>query len=82
MPCECIIQSKIAQFSVKIVCSDIVKSTIENCTITAKFNNVCYDIDPKVNTGIGINLLEQILTLLGRLRTFSFAKAQSRKETI
>ena len=45
---------------------------LENCTIKAKFNTICYDIDPEVNSEIGINLLEQILFV--RLRTFSFSK--------
>ena len=46
---------------------------LENCTITAKFKAVCYNIDPKVNSKISMNLLEQMLTFV-RLRTFSFAK--------
>ena len=71
---ECIFRSKTAQFSVKIICADIVKSMFENCVITSNFKTICYDVDPKVDTEISMNLLEQILTLFVRIRTFSFAK--------
>jgi hypothetical protein len=71
---ECIFRSKTSQFAVKIVCADIVKNMLENCTITSKYKTVCSDIDPKVNSEISMNLLEQILTLFVRIRTFSFAK--------
>ena len=71
---ECIFRSKTAKFSVKVICSDIVKNMLENCTITSNFKTVCYDIDPKVDSEISMNLLEQILTLFVRIRTFSFAK--------
>ena len=47
---------------------------LKNCTITSDFKTVCYDTDPKVHSEISMNLLEQMLTLFVRLRTFSFAK--------
>jgi archaellum biogenesis ATPase FlaH len=81
-----------SQFSVKIVCTDIVKSMLEDCTIKAKFKTVCYAIDPKVNSEIAIKLLEQMLTLYVRLHTYSFekdvrekhkaAKRQSKKRSL
>ena len=71
---ECIFRSQTAQFSVKIVCADIVTNMLENCTITSNFKTVCYATDPKVDYEISMNLLEQMLTLFVRLRTFSFAK--------
>ena len=71
---ECIFRSKTAKFSVKVICADIVKNMLENCTITSNFKTVCYDIDPKVDSEISMNLLELILTLFVRILTFSFAK--------
>ena len=47
---------------------------LENYTITSNFKTVCYDIDPKVDSEISMNLMEQIVTLFVRIRTFSFAK--------
>ena len=61
---ECIFRSKSAQFSVKIVCADIVANMFENCAIT---KTVCYSTNSKVDSEISMNLLEQMLT-------FSFAK--------
>ena len=72
--CECIFRSKTAKFSVKIVCGELVKYMLQDSTIMAKFKAICYEVDPKVNSEIGMNLLEQILTLYVRVRTFSFAK--------
>ena len=47
---------------------------LENCTITSNFRTVFYDTDPKVDSEISRNLLEQMLTLFVQLRTFSFAE--------
>ena len=71
---ECIFRTNTAKFSVKVICADIVKKMLENCVITSNFKTLCYDIDPKVDSEISINLLEQILTLFVRIRTFSYAK--------
>ena len=72
--CECIFRSKTSQFTVKIVCAEIVNIMLQDCTISTNFKSICYDVDPKVNSEIGLNLLEQMLTLFVRLRTFSYAK--------
>ena len=74
LKCECIFRSKTSRFSVKIVCTDMVNDMLQNSTVISNFKNICYDIDPKVNGEISMNLLEQMLTLFVRLRTFSFAK--------
>ena len=71
---ECIFRNKTARFSVKIDAAEIVQNIIESSTIKSKFKTVCCDIDPKVDSEISINLLEQMLTLFVRIRTFSFAK--------
>lgn len=71
---ECIFRSETSKFTVKIVCTDIVNHMLQNCTIISNYKSLCYDIDPKVNGEVSLNLLEQMLTLFIRLRTFSFAK--------
>ena len=74
LKCECIFRTHTAKFSVKIICAEIVQKMLENCIITSNYKTLCYDIDPKVDSEISINLLEQILTLFVRIRTFSYAK--------
>ena len=74
LTCENIFRSKTSNHSSKIICEEIVKSMFENSTIRSKFKTVCYDVDPKVNSEISLNLLEQILTLFVRMRTFSYAR--------
>lgn len=74
LTCENIFRSKTSNHSSKIICEEIVKTMFENSTIRSKFKTVCYDVDPKVNSEISLNLLEQILTLFVRMRTFSYAR--------
>ena len=74
LKCECIFRSHTSEFSVKIVCEDLVYLMLQNNVVISNFKNICYDIDSEVNKEISLNLLEQILTLFVRLRTFSFAK--------
>ena len=70
---EFIFRNKTVRFSVKIDAAEIVQNIIESSTIKSKFKTVCCDIDPKVDSEISMNLLEQMLTLFVRIRTFSFA---------
>ena len=48
--------------------------------VVSNFKCICYVIDPKVNKEISLNILEQILVLFVRLRTFSFAKDVREKQ--
>ena len=72
--CECIFRAHTSLFSVKIVCKDLVHVMLQNSVVVSNFKSICYGIDPEVNKEISLNLLEQILVLFVRLRTFSFAK--------
>ena len=72
--CECIFRTNTAKFSVKLICADFVKKMLEDSVILSNFKTICLDVDPKVDSEISMNLLEQILTLFVRIRTFSYAK--------
>ena len=62
--CECIFRTRTSQFSVKIVCIDLVHFMLQNSVVVSNFKSICYGIDPKVSKEISLNLLEQILTIL------------------
>ena len=74
LKCEQLFRSHTVKFSVAVVCKNIVNDMLQNSVIKSNYKNVCYDVDPKVDTEISMNLLEQILTLFVRTRTFSYAK--------
>ena len=67
-------------FFCKIVCKDLVHVMLQNSVVVSNFKSICYGIVPKVNKEISLNLLEQILVLFVRLRTFSFAKDAREKQ--
>ena len=64
-----------SNFTTTLVCKDIVKEMlINNSSVLSNFKSVCYGVDPKVSKEISMNLLEHLLTLFTRVRTFSYAK--------
>ena len=78
--CESIFRTHTSLFSVKIVRKDLVHVMLQNSVVVSNFKSICYGIDPKVNKEISLNILEQILVLFVRLRTFSFAKDVREKQ--
>ena len=72
--CEQIFRSKTSNFTTALVCKDMVNSMLSNCSVLSNFKSICYGIDPKVNSEISMNLLEHLLTLFTKVRTFSYAK--------
>ena len=78
--CKSIFCTHTSQFSVKIVCKESVHFMLQNSVVVSNFKSICYGIDLEVSKQISLNLLEQILTLLVRLRTFSIAKDVREKQ--
>lgn len=74
LQCECIFRSQTSHFSTKLVCSELVDAMLKNSVILSNYRSICHAIEPKVSKEISFNLLEQMLTLFVRVRTFSFAK--------
>ena len=82
LKCENIFREKTAQFSTKIITTDLLELMMESSVIKSCFQTLCYEIDPKVDKEISSNLLEQILTLFIHVRTFSFAKDLTEKQKL
>lgn len=74
LQCEQIFRSKTSNFTTTLVCKDMVKEMLSNCSVLSNFKSVCYGVDPKVSKEISMNLLEHVLTLFTKVRTFSYAK--------
>ena len=74
LQCELIFRSKTEHFLTKLVTQEIVQVMLTNCTVLSNYKSVCNEIDPQVNKEISMNLLDHLLTLFVRVRTFSYAK--------
>ena len=73
--CEVLFRSKTSVFCTSLSAKDFVSEIItSNIIVRSNFNDVCMSADTPVPKEIQKNILEQIITLFVRVRTFSFAK--------
>ncbi|XP_057290251.1 uncharacterized protein LOC130612937 [Hydractinia symbiolongicarpus] len=72
--CEKLFRAKTSAFNTKLCAKELVSSMLTDSTILSNFKMICEGIDPKVKKEICINLLEHLLTLFVRVRTFSYAE--------
>ena len=82
MQCELLFRSKTANFITAFVCSDFINGVMKNIIVTSNFNAICTNLDVHITQEMRNNLLEHILTLFVRVRTFSFAKDIREKHKI
>ena len=82
MQCELLFRSKTANFITAFVCSDFINGVMKNIIVTSNFNAICTNLDVHITREMRNNLLEHILTLFVRVRTFSFAKDIREKHKI
>ena len=47
---------------------------LQNCHLVSNYKLICYGVEPKVPDEICFNILEKMLMLFTRVRTFSYAK--------
>ena len=72
--CEKVFRAATAKFTKKIVCSDLVKNVMKDCSVKSNYSAICSTIDETIDKEIQKNLLEHMITIYFRVRTFSFAK--------
>lgn len=70
---EKIFRSKTSTFVTNICSNSLVTNMLSDASILSSFRNICYNI-PNLNEEIKMNLLESMLMLFTRVRTFSYAK--------
>ena len=74
MECERIFRSFTLNFQSSLNCRDIVREMQSSFVFISSYDSICYNVKPEVNREICFNLLENILTLFTRVRSFSYAK--------
>ena len=72
--CEIIFRLHTTNFKTLLVCKDIVSEALEDLTIISSFETICLDAEVDVQKEILYNLLEDIVTLFVKVRTFSFSQ--------
>lgn len=73
--CENIFRRVTAKFTVKIVCEDLVKEVVANCSVLSYFDDICNSTGLTIDKESQKDLIEHMTTLYFRVRTFSFAKS-------
>ena len=72
--CEIIFRLHTADFKTSLVCKDIVSEALEDSTLISSFETICLDAEVEVQKELIHNLLEDIVTLFVKVRTFSFSQ--------
>ena len=70
--CEKIFRSFTPEFRLVIKYSELVQEMQANSIIISIYDSVCYNMEPKVNKELSLNLLESILELFVKVQMFSF----------
>ncbi len=80
--CEELFRLKTGTFTTKLPCDDLVKKVLKDSFILSHYKSICTDVEPMVDKELSFNLLEQIVTLFFRVRTFSYAKDVREKHKV
>ena len=72
--CEKIFCARTSTFQTSIDSTSLVTEMLQNCHLVSSYKLICYGVEPKVPDEICFNILEKMLMLFTRVRTFSYAK--------
>ena len=72
--CEKIFRLSTSDFQKVIHSAQLVQGMKGNPCVISNFDALCYDIEPKLNKEISLNLLENMLLLFTKVPAFSFAR--------
>ena len=72
--CENIFRARTSTFQTSIDSTSLVSEMLQNCHVVSSYRLICYGVEPKVPDEICFNILEKMLMLFTRVRTFSYAK--------
>ena len=75
-------RSVVKKFYNKIDSQTLIDDLMKNCGILSNFDKIRNESEEKVSKEIALNLLEQIITLFVRARTFSYVRNQQQLHKI
>ena len=71
---ELLFRARTAPFKTNISCEELVAEVLKDPSVLSNYNDLCLDANVKVEKEVRMDLLEHMVTLYVRVRTFSFAK--------
>ena len=80
--CEKIFRARTSTFQTSIDSTSLVSEMLQNFHVVSSYKLICYGVEPKVPDEICFNILEKMLMLFTRVRTFSYAKDKSKKKQV
>ena len=72
--CELVFRHATSRFTTTTDSHKLVLESLKNSTLVSNFNAICMSTETALDKEIGFNLLEEMIMLFIRVRTFSFAK--------
>lgn len=82
MQSELLFRARTASFKTKLVCEDLVEEILKDSSVLSNYNNICLGANVKISKEVSMDLLEHMVTIYFRVRTFSFAKDVREKHKI
>ena len=79
---ELIFCARAAAFTTTISCPDLVRETLKEPSVLSNYEDICLDSNLKLDKEVSMDLLENIVALYIRVRTFSFAKDVQEKHKL
>ena len=61
-------------FKTKLACKDLVEEVLKDSSVLSNYNNVCLNASLEISKEVSLDLLEHMVTIYFRVRTFSYAK--------
>ena len=71
---ELLFRARTASFKTKMACEDLVEEILKDSSVLSNYNNICLNASLKISKEVSLDLLEHMVTIYFRVRTFSYAK--------
>ena len=71
---ELLFRARTASFKAKLACEDLVEEILKDSSVLSNYNNICLNANLKISKEVSLDLLEHMVTIYFRVRTFSYAK--------
>ena len=71
---ELLFRARTVSFKTKLACEDLVEEILKDPSVLSNYNNVCLNASLEISKEVSFDLLEHLVTIYFRVRTFSYAK--------
>ena len=79
---ELLFRARTVSFKKTLACEDLVEEILKDSSVLSNYSNICLNANLKISKEVRMDLLEHMMTVYFRVRTFSFAKDIREKHKI